>query len=130
MPGLLKELGGAGALVEKTTNAQAEEFKKLRRELAGVEENAVSLDDLYPLLPQDSRDARADEFLALTARQPVRPETLAALGLEGLTVGAVCVYHDMVETAVRALEGTSIPVAARAASYSDFSRGRASIDGP
>ncbi|HMO73652.1 MAG TPA: deoxyribose-phosphate aldolase, partial [Paracoccaceae bacterium] len=26
--------------------------------------------------------------------------------------GAVCVYHEMVETAVRALEGTSIPVAA------------------
>ena len=34
------------------------------------------------------------------------------LGMEELTVGAVCVYHDMVETAVRALEGTSIPVAA------------------
>ncbi|MFM4705446.1 ATP-binding cassette domain-containing protein [Aeromonas bivalvium] len=39
----------------------------------GLREIAVSLDDLYPLLPQDSRDARADEFLALTARQPVRP---------------------------------------------------------
>jgi deoxyribose-phosphate aldolase len=32
--------------------------------------------------------------------------------MEGLTTGAVCVYHDMVETAVRALEGTSIPIAA------------------
>jgi deoxyribose-phosphate aldolase len=37
---------------------------------------------------------------------------LDALGLPGLTVGAVCVYHEMVETAVRALEGTNIPVAA------------------
>jgi deoxyribose-phosphate aldolase len=37
---------------------------------------------------------------------------LERLGLPGLTTGAVCVYHDMVETAVRALEGTSIPVAA------------------
>ena len=32
--------------------------------------------------------------------------------MPGLTTGAVCVYHDMVETAVRALEGTAIPVAA------------------
>lgn len=32
--------------------------------------------------------------------------------MEGLTVGAVCVYHDMVPAAVRALEGSGIPVAA------------------
>jgi deoxyribose-phosphate aldolase len=32
--------------------------------------------------------------------------------MPGLTTGAVCVYHDMVPAAVRALEGTSIPVAA------------------
>jgi deoxyribose-phosphate aldolase len=37
---------------------------------------------------------------------------LDRLGLDGLTTGAVCVYHEMVETAVRALEGTNIPVAA------------------
>jgi deoxyribose-phosphate aldolase len=29
-----------------------------------------------------------------------------------LSVGAVCVYHDMVQTAVQALEGSGIPVAA------------------
>jgi deoxyribose-phosphate aldolase len=32
--------------------------------------------------------------------------------MERLTVGAVCVYHDMVAPAVEALEGTGIPVAA------------------
>jgi deoxyribose-phosphate aldolase len=37
---------------------------------------------------------------------------LDRLGMQGLTVGAVCVYHDMVETAVKALEGSGIPVAA------------------
>ena len=39
---------------------------------------------------------------------------MKALGIEelGLTVGAVCVYHAFVETAVRALEGSGIPVAA------------------
>ena len=32
--------------------------------------------------------------------------------MDPITTGAVCVYHDMIETAVRALEGTGIPVAA------------------
>lgn len=50
--------------------------------------------------------------LCAKARQPVRAELLQTLGMEGLTTGAVCVYHDMVETAVEALRGTGIPVAA------------------
>jgi len=37
---------------------------------------------------------------------------LAQLGLPGLQVGAVCVYHEMVAPAVRALAGSGIPVAA------------------
>jgi len=39
-------------------------------------------------------------------------DVLAKLGMPNLTTGAVCVYHDMVPTAVHALTGTSIPVAA------------------
>ncbi|MCS7058223.1 MAG: deoxyribose-phosphate aldolase [Meiothermus sp.] len=52
--------------------------------------------------------------LCAKARRPVQPDLLAALGVEGLrlTVGAVCVYHEMVPTAVEALLGTDIPVAA------------------
>ncbi len=50
--------------------------------------------------------------LAAKARQPVSAGLLDQLGMTGLTVGAVCVYHDMVATAVAALEGTGIPVAA------------------
>ena len=52
--------------------------------------------------------------LCAKARQPVRQEILEGLGAERLRlhVGAVCVYHEMVETAVRALAGTDIPVAA------------------
>jgi deoxyribose-phosphate aldolase len=52
--------------------------------------------------------------LCAKARQPVRQETLEAMGIGGigLTAGAVCVYHAMVETAVEALTGTGIPVAA------------------
>ncbi|NEX47419.1 deoxyribose-phosphate aldolase [Pseudotabrizicola algicola] len=71
---------------------------------------AISLIDLTTLAGDDT-PGRVQRLCA-KARQPVRAETLTALGMEGLTVGAVCVYHDMVETAVRALEGTAIPVAA------------------
>jgi deoxyribose-phosphate aldolase len=42
----------------------------------------------------------------------VRADVLDALGLQGLTVGAVCVYHEMIAPAVEALEGSGIPVAA------------------
>ena len=50
--------------------------------------------------------------LCAKARQPVRADLLEALGMDGLTVGAVCVYHDMIEPAVAALDGSGIPVAA------------------
>jgi deoxyribose-phosphate aldolase len=44
----------------------------------------------------------------------VRPDLLAALGAESLPirVAAICVYHAMVETAIEALAGSGIPVAA------------------
>ena len=71
---------------------------------------AVSLIDLTTLSGDDTQ-ARVRRLCA-KARQPVSQSILEQLGMEGLTTGAVCVYHDMVETAVRALEGTSIPVAA------------------
>jgi deoxyribose-phosphate aldolase len=50
--------------------------------------------------------------LCAKARQPVRSELLASLGLKRLQVGAVCVYHNLVPVAVEALHGSSIPVAA------------------
>ncbi len=50
--------------------------------------------------------------LCAKARQPVRQYILNNIGLPNLKTGAVCVYHDMVSTAVDALRGTSIPVAA------------------
>ena len=71
---------------------------------------AISLIDLTTLSGDDT-PGRVQRLCA-KARQPVRPDMLAALGMQGLTVGAVCVYHEMVEPAVRALEGSGIPVAA------------------
>jgi deoxyribose-phosphate aldolase len=57
--------------------------------------------------------------LCAKARSPLRPDLVEALGVEdlGITVGAVCVYHELVPTAVRALEGSGIPVAAVSAGF-------------
>ena len=71
---------------------------------------AISLIDLTTLSGDDT-PGRVQRLCA-KARQPVAPTMLQALGMHGLTVGAVCVYHDMVATAVQALEGSGIPVAA------------------
>ncbi len=52
--------------------------------------------------------------LCAKARHPLRHEIVETLGVAdlGLTVGAVCVYHEYVATAVQALAGSGIPVAA------------------
>jgi deoxyribose-phosphate aldolase len=52
--------------------------------------------------------------LCAKARHPVRPELLEALGAADLPIrtAAVCVYHQLVPTAVEALRGSGIPVAA------------------
>ncbi|MDO6591047.1 deoxyribose-phosphate aldolase [Loktanella sp. D2R18] len=71
---------------------------------------AISLIDLTTLSGDDS-EGRVRRLCA-KARQPVRADILDQLGMTGLTTGAVCVYHDMVETAVAALDGSGIPVAA------------------
>ena len=71
---------------------------------------AISLIDLTTLAGDDT-EGRVRRLCA-KARRPVRADLLAALGMEGLTVGAVCVYHEMVAVAVDALRGSGIPVAA------------------
>ncbi|APZ53024.1 deoxyribose-phosphate aldolase [Salipiger abyssi] len=71
---------------------------------------AISCIDLTTLSGDDTpgRVAR----LCAKAKRPVRADLLDALGLPDLTVGAVCVYHDMIAPAVAALDGSGIPVAA------------------
>lgn len=48
------------------------------------------------------------------ARQPVRKDIFEALGVTelGITTAAVCVYHNQIEIAVKALAGSGVPVAA------------------
>jgi deoxyribose-phosphate aldolase len=73
---------------------------------------AVSCIDLTTLAGDDT-PGRVRRLCA-KARQPVRRDILEKLGVGDLdlTVGAVCVYHSMIPTAVDALQGTDIPVAA------------------
>lgn len=71
---------------------------------------AITLIDLTTLSGDDTT-GRVKRLCA-KAKTPVRADILDALGLPPLTTGAVCVYHDMVETAVEALAGSGIPVAA------------------
>ncbi len=73
---------------------------------------AVTCIDLTTLSGDDT--APRVRRLCAKARQPVRQDILEGLGMadRGLTVGAVCVYHEMIRPAVTALKGTDIPVAA------------------
>lgn len=73
---------------------------------------AISLIDLTTLAGDDT--AGNVRRLCAKAAHPVRRDILAALGMSDvpLTTGAACVYHAMVSTAVDALRGTNIPVAA------------------
>jgi deoxyribose-phosphate aldolase len=73
---------------------------------------AVTLMDLTTLMGDDT--VGRVRRLCAKARQPVRPDLLDALGMADvpIQVAAVCVYHVFVETAVDALRGSGIPVAA------------------
>lgn len=77
--------------------------------------NAVRCIDLTTLAGDDTEDRVAR--LCAKARQPIAPDLLEAMGVTGLTTGAVCVYPTMVAAAKRALAGTSIPVASVATGF-------------
>ena len=73
---------------------------------------AVTCIDLTTLSGDDTTERV--KRLCAKARHPVRQDLLDALGFgdRGLTTGAICVYHRFVATAVEALRGSKIPVAA------------------
>jgi deoxyribose-phosphate aldolase len=73
---------------------------------------AISCMDLTTLSGDDTDDRV--RRLCAKARQPIQQELVQKLGVEelGIKVGAVCVYHTFIETALHALEGSGVPVAA------------------
>ena len=73
---------------------------------------AITCMDLTTLSGDDT-DERVRRLCA-KARKPIQQDLVEKLGIEelGIKVGAVCVYHTFIETALHALEGSGIPVAA------------------
>src|SRR5271165_3691620 len=73
---------------------------------------AISCMDLTTLSGDDTDDRV--RRLCAKARQPIQSKLLKRLQIEDLKikVAAACVYHRFVETAVRALEGSGVRVAA------------------
>lgn len=71
---------------------------------------AVSCIDLTTLAGDDT--AGNVQRLCAKALNPVRQDILDAMEFPALTVGAVCVYHNMIADARSALGGRSLPIAA------------------
>src|SRR5687768_16764386 len=94
------------AVVRRTASLAARRSVKKDHQAAWLVK-AIQCIDLTTLAGDDTpgRVAR----LCAKARRPLRADLLAALGLERLQVGAVCVYHEMVAPAVRNLAGSGIP---------------------
>jgi deoxyribose-phosphate aldolase len=78
---------------------------------------AITCMDLTTLSGDDTADRV--RRLCAKARHPLQRHIVEGLGIQDLHlhVGAVCVYHTFVETAVKALEGSGIPVAAVSAGF-------------
>ena len=78
---------------------------------------AVTCIDLTTLAGDDT-PGRVNRLCA-KAKQPIRPDMLEKLGLNGeqIQVGAVCVYPNRVADAVHALQGSGIPVASVATGF-------------
>jgi len=73
---------------------------------------AITCMDLTTLSGDDT-DERVRRLCA-KGRHPIQQEVVEKLGIEelGIKVAAICVYHTFVETALEALEGSGIHVAA------------------
>lgn len=71
---------------------------------------AISCIDLTTLSGDDT--AGNVQRLCAKALNPVRQDLLDALGFPSLTVGAVCVYHNMIADARNALGNSGLPIAA------------------
>jgi len=131
--GVIATLGGRALLPNRGIPLNLDRVKEVRVNTSAVERRAashvarrsvkkewqaawllraISCMDLTTLSGDDTEERV--KRLCAKARQPLQHDLVKALGIEKLNiqVAAVCVYHTFVETALRALEGTKINVAA------------------
>jgi len=98
--------------VERRTQSQVARRTVKKEWQAAWLLRAVSCMDLTTLSGDDTEERV--RRLCAKARQPFQQELVEKLGIEqlGIKVAAVCVYHTFVETALNALDGSGIHVAA------------------
>ena len=98
--------------VERRTQSQVARRTVKKEWQAAWLLRAISCMDLTTLSGDDTEERV--RRLCAKARQPIQQELVEKLGVEqlGIKVAAVCVYHTFVETALNALEGSGIHVAA------------------
>ena len=111
-PGLINEIRVNRSAVERRAATVGRRRSLKKDHQAAWLLKAVTCIDLTTLAGDDTPGKV--RRLCEKARRPIRRDILEGLGVLdlGITTGAVCVYHNFIETAVRALEGTGIPVAA------------------
>lgn len=108
----LKDVAANTSAVERRAQSHVARRTVKKEWQAAWHLRAVSCMDLTTLSGDDT-DERVRRLCA-KARQPIQHELVKRLGVEqlGIKVAAVCVYHRFIETALRAMEGTGIRVAA------------------
>ncbi len=118
-PGMLFDLGWLEEMRHVNRSGLERRVQTLtkRRSIKGETQaawllRAIACMDLTTLSSNDT-DERVRRLCA-KARNPLSPEIMRGLGIEqaGIRPAAVCVYHPFVATAVDALKGTGIHVAA------------------
>jgi len=111
-PGLINEVRINRSAVERRAATVGRRRSIKKDHQAAWMLKAVTCIDLTTLAGDDTPGKV--RRLCEKARRPIRRDILKGLGVQdlGITTGAVCVYHNFIETAVNALEGSDIPVAA------------------
>ncbi len=109
--GLVKDVRVNRSAVERRAATMATRRTVKKEHQAAWLIHAVKTIDLTTLSGDDTPGTV--RRLCAKARQPIRDQLLHDVGYtEALHTGAVCVYHHFVATAVEALRGSGIPVAA------------------
>ena len=111
-PALFNDISINRSAVERRANTLGKRRSIKKQHQAAWLLKAITFIDLTTLSGDDTPGKV--KRLCQKAKSPVRKDILNALAVDDLniTTGAVCVYHNMIKTAVSALQGTGIPVAA------------------
>ena len=108
----IREVRVNTSAVERRTQSQVARRTVKKEWQAAWLLRAISCMDLTTLSGDDT-DERVRRLCA-KGRHPIQQELVEKLGIQklGIKVAAICVYHTFIETALHALEGSGIHVAA------------------